>query len=235
MNREEKKNIIDDLSVKLKEGDSIYFTKIHGLNSVQTASLRRICFERGVSLLVVKNRLLRKAMEEQKEKDFSKFFDLLKENTSLMISASQKVPAKIIKEFLDKNGTETPILKGAFIDNEVYLGHENIEMLSNLKSREELIGDVLNLLQSPIKNLISSLSSGSSNLTGILKSISEKDGNISKKEMDDKEKESTPKASEEEENSDKTAVEEQTPVVDEALAEEEKNSDESNESSDNKE
>ena len=173
-------------------------------------------------------------MEEQKEKDFSKFFDLLKENTSLMISASQKVPAKIIKEFLDKNGTETPILKGAFIDNEVYLGHENIEMLSNLKSREELIGDVLNLLQSPIKNLISSLSSGSSNLTGILKSISEKDGNISKKEMDDKEKESTPKASEEEENSDKTAVEEQTPVVDEALAEEEKNSDESNESSDNK-
>ena len=233
MNREEKKNIIDDLSVKLKEGDSIYFTKIHGLNSVQTASLRRICFERGVSLLVVKNRLLRKAMEEQKEKDFSKFFDLLKENTSLMISASQKVPAKIIKEFLDKNGTETPILKGAFIDNEVYLGHENIEMLSNLKSREELIGDVLNLLQSPIKNLISSLSSGSNNLTGILKSISEKGGNISKKEMDNNEKESTPKASEEE-NSGTTAVEEQAPVVDEALAEEEKNSDESNESSDNK-
>ena len=233
MNREEKKNIINDLSVKLKEGDSIYFTKIHGLNSVQTASLRRICFERGVSLLVVKNRLLRKAMEEQKEKDFSKFFDLLKENTSLMISASQKVPAKIIKEFLDKNGTETPILKGAFIDNEVYLGHENIEMLSNLKSREELIGDVLNLLQSPIKNLISSLSSGSNNLTGILKSISEKGGNISKKEMDDNEKESTPKASEEE-NSGTTAVEEQAPVVDEALAEEEKNSDESNESSDNK-
>ena len=233
MNREEKKNIIDDLSVKLKEADSIYFTKIHGLNSVQTASLRRICFERGVSLLVVKNRLLRKAMEEQKEKDFSKFFDLLKENTSLMISASQKVPAKIIKEFLDKNGTETPILKGAFIDNEVYLGHENIEMLSNLKSREELIGDVLNLLQSPIKNLISSLSSGSNNLTGILKSISEKGGNISKKEMDNNEKESTPKASEEE-NSDTTAVEEQAPVVDEALAEEEKNSDESNESSDNK-
>ena len=174
-------------------------------------------------------------MEEQKEKDFSKFFDLLKENTSLMISASQKVPAKIIKEFFRrKMEQKLQFLKGAFIDNEVYLGHENIEMLSNLKSREELIGDVLNLLQSPIKNLISSLSSGSSNLTGILKSISEKDGNISKKEMDDKEKESTPKASEEEENSDKTAVEEQTPVVDEALAEEDKNSDESNESSDNK-
>ena len=134
MNREEKKNIISNLSVKLKEGSSIYFTKIHGLDAVQTASLRRLCFERGVSLLVVKNRLLKKAMEEQDEKDFSDFFDLLKENTSLMISDSSKAPAKIIKEFLEKNGTETPLLKGAFIDNEVYLGHENVDLLSTLKS-----------------------------------------------------------------------------------------------------
>ena len=110
MNREEKKNIIDSLSVKLKEGNSIYFTKIHGLDAVQTASLRRLCFERDVYLLVVKNRLLRKAMEVQKDKDFSDFFDLLKENTSLMISESSKAPAKIIKDFLDKNGTETPLL-----------------------------------------------------------------------------------------------------------------------------
>lgn len=183
MNREEKKNIINELSTKLKEGSSIYFTKIHGLDAVQTASLRRLCFERGVSLLVVKNRLLRKAMEDQEDKDFSEFYDLLKENTSLMISSSQKAPAKIIKDFLDKNGTETPVLKGAFIDNEVYLGHENIDMLSTLKSREELIGDVLTLLQSPIKNLLSSLNSSSSNLTGILKSLSEKEGGISKKEL----------------------------------------------------
>ena len=183
MNREEKKNIINDLSIKLKEGSSIYFTKIHGLDAVQTASLRRLCFERGVSLLVVKNRLLRKAMEDQEDKDFSEFYDLLKENTSLMISASQKAPAKIIKDFLDKNGTDTPVLKGAFIDNEVYLGHENIDMLSTLKSREELIGDVLTLLQSPIKNLLSSLSSRSSNLTGILKSLSENGDSISKKEL----------------------------------------------------
>ena len=182
MNREEKKNIISSLSVKLKEGSSIYFTKIHGLDAVQTASLRRLCFERGVSLLVVKNRLLKKAMEEQDEKDFSAFFDLLKENTSLMISDSSKAPAKIIKDFLEKNGTETPLLKGAFIDNEVYLGHENVDLLSTLKSREELIGDVLTLLQSPIKNLISSLNSSSNNLTGILKSLSERTDDISKEE-----------------------------------------------------
>jgi large subunit ribosomal protein L10 len=182
MNREEKKNIISSLSVKLKEGSNIYFTKIHGLDAVQTASLRRLCFERGVSLLVVKNRLLKKAMEEQDEKDFSDFFDLLKENTSLMISDSSKAPAKIIKDFLEKNGTETPMLKGAFINNEVYLGHENVDMLSTLKSREELIGDVLALLQSPIKNLVSSLNSSSNNLTGILKSLSERTDDLSKEQ-----------------------------------------------------
>jgi len=180
MNREEKKNIIDSISVKLKEGNSIYFTKIHGLDSVQTASLRRLCFEGGVSLLVVKNRLLRKAMEGQKDKDFSDFFDLLKENTSLMISESSKAPAKIIKDFLEKNGTETPLLKGAHIDNEIYLGHEKLDLLSNLKSREELIGDVLGLLQSPIKNLVSALSSGSNNLTGLLKTLADNNEGLKK-------------------------------------------------------
>ena len=102
MNREDKKNIISNLSVKLKEGSSIYFTKIHGLDAVQTASLRRLCFEGGVSLLVVKNRLLKKAMEDQDEKDFSEFFDLLKENTSLMISDSSKSQSKYMKPVMDK-------------------------------------------------------------------------------------------------------------------------------------
>ena len=181
MNREEKKNIIDSLSIKLKEGNSIYFTKIHGLDSIQTASLRRLCFEGGVSLLVVKNRLLRKAMEDQKDKDFTDFFGLLKENTSLMISESSKAPAKIIKDFLEKNGTKTPLLKGAHIDNEIYLGHEKLDLLSNLKSREELIGDVLGLLQSPIKNLVSSLNAGSQNLSGLLKTLADNNDESIKK------------------------------------------------------
>lgn len=174
MNREQKKNIINELSIKLREGKNIYFTKISGLDSVQTASLRKLCFDRDVSLLVVKNRLLKKAMENQNEKDFSSFYDLLKENTSIMISDSSNNPARVIKDFLKKNDTETPIIKGAHIENEIYLGHDQIDVLATLKSKEELIGEVVTLLQSPIKNLLSSLNSSSANLSGILKSLSEK-------------------------------------------------------------
>ena len=173
MNREQKKNIIDDLSTKLRDSKNIYFTKISGLDSVQTATLRKLCFDKGVSLLVVKNRLLKKAMENQDGKDFSSFYDLLKENTSIMISESSNNPAKVIKDFLEKNDTDTPVLKGAHIENEIYLGHDQIDVLATLKSKEELIGEVVTLLQSPIKNLISSLNSSSSNISGILKSLSE--------------------------------------------------------------
>ena len=174
MNREQKKNIIDDLSIKLRDSKNIYFTKIEGLDSVQTASLRKLCFDRGVSLLVVKNRLLKKAMETQKEKDFSSFYDLLKENTSIMISHSSNDPAKIIKDFLEKNKTETPLIKGAHIENEVYLGHEQLDVLATLKSKEELIGEIISILQSPAKNLISALKSGGGKVSGILKSLSER-------------------------------------------------------------
>ena len=131
------------------------------MNSVQTASLRKLCFDAGVALLVVKNRLLKKAMENQEEKDFSSFFDLLKENTSIMISESSNSPAKNIKDFLEKNDIETPIIKGAHIENEIYLGHDQIETLATLKSKEELIGEIITLLSSPMKNLISSLNSSS--------------------------------------------------------------------------
>jgi len=187
MNREQKKNIIDELSIKLREGKNIYFTKISGLDSVQTASLRKLCFDRDVSLLVVKNRLLKKAMENQKEKDFSSFYDLLKENTSIMISESSNNPARVIKDFLKKNDTETPIIKGAHIENEIYLGHDQIDVLATLKSKEELIGEVVTLLQSPIKNLLSSLNSSSANISGILKSLSGKkeDVTINKKKSSD--------------------------------------------------
>lgn len=187
MNREQKKNIIDELSIKLRESKNIYFTKISGLDSVQTASLRKLCFDRDVSLLVVKNRLLKKAMENQNEKDFSSFYDLLKENTSIMISESSNNPAKVIKDFLKKNDTETPIIKGAHIENEIYLGHDQLDVLATLKSKEELIGEVVTLLQSPIKNLLSSLNSSSANISGILKSLSEKkeDVTINKKKSSD--------------------------------------------------
>ena len=174
MNKEQKIQVIEDLSIKLKESKNIYFAKISGLDSVQTASLRKLCFDKGVSLFVVKNRLLKKAMESQEEKDFSSFYDLLKENTSILISESSNNPAKVIKDFLKKNDTETPILKGAFIENETYIGHDQIDILATLKSKEELIGEVVTLLQSPMKNLLSSIKSSSANISGILKSLSER-------------------------------------------------------------
>ena len=183
MNKEQKIQVIEDLSIKLKESKNIYFARISGLDSVQTASLRKLCFDKGVSLFVVKNRLLRKAMESQEEKDFSSFYDLLKENTSILISESSNNPAKVIKDFLKKNNTETPVLKGAFIENETYLGHDQIDILATLKSKEELIGEVITLLQSPMKNLLSSINSSSANISGILKSLSDrKDENIENKE-----------------------------------------------------
>ena len=126
-------------------------------------------------------------MENQNEKDFSSFYDLLKENTSIMISESSNNPAKVIKDFLKKNDTETPIIKGAHIENEIYLGHDQLDVLATLKSKEELIGEVVTLLQSPIKNLLSSLNSSSANISGILKSLSEKkeDVTINKKKSSD--------------------------------------------------
>ncbi len=209
MNREQKKNIINDLSIKLRDSKNIYFTKISGLDSIQTASLRKLCFDRGVSLFVVKNRLLKKAMESQEEKDFSSFYDLLKENTSIMISESSNNPAKVIKDFLDKNDTETPIIKGAHIENEVYLGHDQLDVLATLKSKEELISEVISLLQSPIKNLISSLNSSSSNISGILKSLSQKTGELkaSSEEASSEEASSEEASSEEASSEDKTSEE----------------------------
>ncbi len=201
MNREQKKNIINDLSIKLRDSKNIYFTKISGLDSIQTASLRKLCFDRDVSLFVVKNRLLKKAMESQEEKDFSSFYDLLKENTSIMISESSNNPAKVIKDFLDKNDTKTPIIKGAHIENEVYLGHDQLDVLATLKSKEELISEVISLLQSPIKNLISSLNSSSSNISGILKSLSQKKAEL---------KASSEEASSEEASSEEASSEDKT-------------------------
>ena len=208
MNREQKKYIIDDLSTKLRDSKNIYFTKISGLDSVQTASLRKLCFDRGVSLLVVKNRLLRKAMENQEEKDFSSFYDLLKENTSIMISDSSNNPAKVIKDFLEKNDTETPIIKGAHIENEIYLGHDQLDVLVTLKSKEELIGEVITLLQSPIKNLISSLNSSSANLSGVLKTLSEKKDDVVLDKVKSSEESSSEESSSEESSSEESSNEE---------------------------
>jgi large subunit ribosomal protein L10 len=173
MTREEKSKVIEDLTAVLTDNNIIYLADIAGLNASNTSDLRRACFKQNVKLSVVKNTLLAKAMEKA-DKDFGNLADTLKGNTSLMISETGNAPAKVIKEFRKKAKQEKPILKGAFVEEAVYIGNDQLEALVNIKSKEELIGDIINLLQSPAKNVISALQSGGNKLSGILKTLSEK-------------------------------------------------------------
>lgn len=170
MNREQKNKIVSTLTSHLGDSKNIYFTDISGLNSKQTSNLRRLCFDRGVSVSVVKNTLLKIAMDAC-NKDFSSLDVVLKGNTTLMTSDVSNAPAQVIKSFLNKNKLDNPTLKGGHVEESVYLGHDQLGILASLKSKEELIGDVMMLLQSPVNNLLSSLSSAKENITGILKSL----------------------------------------------------------------
>ena len=173
MTREEKAQVIEDLTAQLAENANIYLADISGLDAGTTSNLRRACFKANVRLAVVKNTLLEKAMEAS-EKDFGELPTTLKGNTSVMYSETGNAPAKVIKAFRKKS--DKPLLKGAFIEEAIYLGDEQLDMLVNIKSREELIGDVITLLQSPAKNVISALQSGGGKLSGILKTLSQKEG-----------------------------------------------------------
>jgi len=172
MTREEKSIIIKELTDKLAETSSIYFTDISGLDAQNTNKLRRACFKSNIKLLVVKNTLMAKAMSGT-DKDFGDLDQTLKGNTSVMFSETGNAPAKIIKDFRKKN--EKPLLKGAFVDEAIYLGDDYLETLVNIKSKEEVIGDIIGLLQSPAKNVVSALQSGGGKLAGIIKTLSEKE------------------------------------------------------------
>ncbi len=172
MTREEKSKVIKDLTTVLAETNTVYLADILGLNAVETSNMRRYCHKEGIKLTVVKNTLLVKAMESS-EKDFEDLPSVLKGNTCMMISESANAPAKLIKKFRSQiNGK--PILKGAYAEESVYIGDDQLEVLINIKSRKELIGDIIGLLQSPIKNVVSSLQSGGQKLSGIIKTLSEK-------------------------------------------------------------
>lgn len=172
MTREEKSLVIKDLTAQLSNNSIIYLADISGLNALSTSNLRRACFKANVKLAVVKNTLLAKAMEAS-DKEFGELPDVLKGNTSIMMSEVGNAPAKIIKEFRKKS--EKPLLKGAFIEEAIYVGDDYLDTLVNIKSREELIGDIVGLLQSPAKNVISALKSSGGKLAGILKTLSEKE------------------------------------------------------------
>lgn len=173
MTREEKSQVIEDLKVKLAETPNFYLTDISGLNAIATSDLRRACFKANIQLSVVKNTLLEKAMEAS-EKDFGELPTILKGNTSVMYSETGNAPAKVIQAFRKKS--DKPFLKGAYIEEAVYIGDDQLDMLVNIKSREELIGDIIGLLQSPAKNVVSALKSGGGKLSGIIKTLSQREG-----------------------------------------------------------
>jgi len=172
MTREEKSQVIQDLTGKLSDNPVIYLADISGLNASDTSNLRRACFKANVKLAVVKNTLLAKAMDSS-DKDFGELPDVLKGNTSLMMSETGNAPAKVIKAF--RKGKDKPILKGAYVEEAVYVGDDQLDNLVNIKSKEEVIGDIIGLLQSPAKNVISALQSGGGKIHGILQTLSEKE------------------------------------------------------------
>ena len=177
MTREEKSKVIEALTVELAENSNLYLTDISGLNAVATSALRRACFKANIKLAVVKNTLLEKAMEAS-DKDFGDLPSTLKGNTSVMYSETGNAPAKVIKAFRKKS--EKPFLKGAFIEQAVYIGDDQLDMLVDIKSKEELIGDIIGLLQSPAKNVVSALQSSGGKLIRYPKNIISERGIIIK-------------------------------------------------------
>ena len=171
MRKEDKQILIDSILSKLKACPNFYLTDVSDLNAEKTSQLRRQCFNSGVKMIVVKNALLHKAMT-QMDKDYESLYDVLKGSTALMLCETGNAPAKLIKSF--RKTCDRPILKGAFIEECCYIGDDMHDALCNIKSKNDLIADVIALLQSPVKNVISGLQSGGHKLSGILETLSER-------------------------------------------------------------
>lgn len=173
MTREEKAIIIDALAEKLKSYPHFYLTDISELDAEQTAKLRRECFNKEVNLVVVKNTLLEKALEKVERAD-AELVATLKGNTAVMFTNTNKVPAVLIKEFRKKN--PKPLLKAAYVEESVYIGEATLDQLAAIKTKEELVGDIIMLLQSPAQNVISALQgSAGQKIAGILKTLEERE------------------------------------------------------------
>ncbi len=173
MTREEKTATIEALKEKLSEVSYFYLTDSSTLTVQQTNKFRRLCFEKGVEMRVVKNTLLRKAMESfPDDRNYIALHDSLHGPTAVLFTDTANVPAKLLKEF--RKGNEKPLLKAAYIDSAVFVGDDQIDALSSLKSKEELLGEIIGLLQSPAKNVVGALKSGGQKLAGILKTLEER-------------------------------------------------------------
>ncbi|HQB37541.1 MAG TPA: 50S ribosomal protein L10 [Bacteroidales bacterium] len=172
MRQEEKNAIINSLADRLKEYSHFYLTDTAQLNAADTSALRRKCFENDIKLVVVKNTLLKRALK-QTDVNFEELFPVLKGTTSIMFANTGNLPAKLIKEFRKKH--DKPVLKGAYVQESIYIGDNMLETLVTLKTKDELIGDVILLLQSPAKNVVSALQSGGNKIHGVLETLSKRD------------------------------------------------------------
>lgn len=175
MKKEDKSTIIEQIKELLQQYPHFYLMDIGGLDAETTSALRRKCFENKVKLVVVKNKLLHKAFEAS-ETDFSPLYDTLKSNTALMLTETGNAPAKLVKEFLkgNKNPEAKPLLKAAYVEETMFVGAQQLDTLASLKSKNELIADIIALLQSPAKNVVSALQSGGTKLHGVLQTLSER-------------------------------------------------------------
>jgi len=171
MRREEKNAIIDSLTEKLSEYSHFYLTDTAQLNAADTSDLRRKCFENDIKLIVVKNTLLKRALDKSNV-NFEELYPVLKGTTSIMFANAGNSPAKLIKEFRRKH--DRPVLKGAYVQESIYVGDNMLDALVSVKTKQELIGDIIMLLQSPAKNVISALQSGGNKLHGVLETLSKK-------------------------------------------------------------
>jgi large subunit ribosomal protein L10 len=171
MTRDEKNRIIDNLTDSISNARHFYLTDISDLNAETTSKLRRACFEKDIKLVIVKNSLLKKALEKFDGK-YEGLYDSLSNSTSIMFTEINNIPAKLIKEFRKNN--QKPVLKAAYVEESIYIGDDQLDALSSIKSKEELIGDLVLLLQSPARNVLSALQSGGSKLAGIIKTLEEK-------------------------------------------------------------
>ncbi|QKJ31503.1 50S ribosomal protein L10 [Mucilaginibacter mali] len=172
MNKEEKHELVLALTEQMKEYGNFYITDTSNLTVAKINNIRRKCFESDITIQVAKNSLIKKAMEAAGG-DYTAIYDVLKGSSSILFSKSATAPAKLIKQ-LRKSGSEKPIIKAAYIDSAVFIGDNQLDTLINLKSKEQLVGEIIGLLQSPAKNVVSALQSGGNILAGVVKTLQER-------------------------------------------------------------
>jgi large subunit ribosomal protein L10 len=173
MKKEDKSAIIKQLESTINSYGHFYLADIGGLNAAETSELRRVCYKQDIKLVVVKNTLLQKALESSSV-DFTEIYGSLKGETSVLLSNTGNAPAKLIKDFSKSSKSKKPLLKAAYVEESFYIGENQLDALVSIKSKNELLGELIGLLQSPAKNVVSALQSGGNTIHGVLKTLAER-------------------------------------------------------------